>query len=199
MTDLISTSPEDDAAATSATAEANRRNRAHQLADDVRDLVEDIVLRLEEMSLELDLTAEDILALVQEPALTFPANDIAWHAWAQMFPDAALKKGMPMERVIGRLFAEAPKLEDASGKAAARQALALPQAMVVLKCGMSLQGAMSTTPEGTLRVMTPSKDGDTARPIMVEQFFDYSDVSMIAVPREMPKIAGPSPIILARS
>lgn len=169
-------------------AELARRSRANQLAEDIGDLVNDVVSRLEEMSGELDMRPEDILDLVRDHTKEFPSV-IAWHAWAEMFPAAALKKGMPMERVIGRLFEESPKLEDGRGKPVPRQAPALPQALVVLKSGMQIQGAMSVTPEGTLRMMTQSKDAETMRPCMVEQFFDYSDVSMIAVPRAMPAIA----------
>lgn len=93
-----------------------------------------------------------------------------------------------MRYVIARLFAEAPKLTDEDGSPRADQAPAL-ECHVVLTSGQQMQGALSTTPEGTLRMMTPNQQIDPRTrqpmglPVMVESFFDYDQVSCIAVVR----------------
>lgn len=90
---------------------------------------------------------------------------------------------------IQRLFREHPSpLPD--------QAPAI-ECAVLFHGGASIQGSLSETSDGGLRMLSPNPD-PSARPArgkvaMVEQFFDYSDIVMVAVRREievvMPKIA----------
>lgn len=87
-----------------------------------------------------------------------------------------------MKRVIDRLFSDAPKMTDGAGKPDPTQAPAL-QCHVMLKAGGSIQGALSVTPEGTLRMMAPNQIGQ--KPVMVEHFFDYEQVADIAIFREV--------------
>lgn len=100
----------------------------------------------------------------------------------------------PMELVLARLFAEAPKLEDASGNSVAGQAPAL-QCHIVLRPGVTLQGVLSQTPEGMLRMLTPTQIPDPtggrngARTVLAEQFFHVSDVVAVAI--ERPVTASP--------
>lgn len=89
---------------------------------------------------------------------------------------------MRMKKVLERLFAEAPKMTDGSGKSDATQAPAL-ECHVVLKGGAALHGALSVTPEGTLRLLAPNQVGQ--KPVMVEHFFDYEQVADVAVFREV--------------
>lgn len=178
--------------AVTAAAEAKAK-RAHQLAADIADLASDLSERLEE-AYEV-ISAKDLHDLIVEHTeAKHPAYEIAYAAWQTMYPVAAMERGMPMERVIARLFREAPKLEDGKGKEIFGQAPAIPEVQIMLKAGGLVQGAMSVTPEGTLRTMFVSKDKDN-RQVMVEQFFDVSDVAMVAVPRELPTLAAPRRII----
>ena len=54
-----------------------------------------------------------------------------------------------------------------------------------------IQGVLSTTPEGTLRMLSPAQapnpNGRPGRPVavLVEQFFGYEDVVSIAVTRDV--------------
>ena len=179
-------------------AEEARKTRALQLAHDISDLATDLVERLEEAH-EV-IAADDLLHLVQERLVgAHPAYDIAYSAWATVYPGRALNKGMPLERVIARLFADAPKLEDAGGKPVPNQAPTVPDVQILLKAGSMLQGALSTTPEGTLRLgFTTQAKHPSGRlmEVFVEQFFEATDVAMIAVPRELPRIAGGKPSII---
>lgn len=84
---------------------------------------------------------------------------------------------------INRLFQEAPKLEDANGKPRGDQAPAI-ECQIVLKAGMALQGALSVTPEHTLRMLSLNQT-QTGEPVMIEHFFDYDQVSAISIPRKV--------------
>jgi hypothetical protein len=98
-----------------------------------------------------------------------------------------------MRAVITRLFAEAPKLTGPDGTPDPKQSPAL-ECTVVLKGGFQLMGALSLTPEGTLRMLCPNEMGRPPRPVMVEHFFDYEQVADIALIREV-KASGGSGII----
>lgn len=86
-----------------------------------------------------------------------------------------------MHEVIDRLLAAAPKLEPGPGQPPDPQTPAM-QAQVVLRNGYQVMGALSTTPEGALRLLTVAQGQDpsnpTARPVAItaEHFFDYDDV-----------------------
>ena len=56
---------------------------------------------------------------------------------------------------------------------------------VLLKSGYQAQGALSTTAEGTLRLLMPA--GSQNGPVLAEHFFDYSDVEAVIVVHDMPK------------
>ena len=91
--------------------------------------------------------------------------------------------GRPMTQVIRRLFADAERLEDADGKPVLGQAPAI-RALVVLR-GASIppiQGALSITPEGALRMLSPVGDG---KPQLAEQFFAFEDVVTLVLVRDI--------------
>lgn len=88
----------------------------------------------------------------------------------------------PMQQLIDRLLAEAPKLTDATGTPIPNQAPAL-ECVVLFANGQAIRGSLSKTPEGTLRMMTPGQEDN--RPVLVEQFFDYAAVSAIALTRDV--------------
>lgn len=110
---------------------------------------------------------------------------------------AADGKASPMGKVIGRLFEEAPKLEGGDGKPIEGQAPAIPEVAVMLRNGHQVQGAMSMTPEGAFRVMSPAMM-DKKR-VMVETFFESADVEAIAVVRQIEMSAGGPSIIVGRT
>lgn len=94
----------------------------------------------------------------------------------------------PLELVLERLFNEAPKLTDAKGQAVDGQAPAL-ECAIMLTSGATMQGVLSRTPEGTLRMMSPIevKDPRSGRPksAFAEQFFMIDDVITIALQRDI--------------
>jgi hypothetical protein len=170
-----------------------RRNRTQQLASDIGDLVKDIYDRMTEMSIELDVAASDIKELITDHLDEVHRMGF-YHLWADLFPAQAyqLDRGSPMRMLIGRLFKDAPKMTDGAGKPVQGQAPALGMCIVFLKAGAQVQGALSITPEGTLRMMVPNqiKTPDGAlKNVMLEQFFTVEDVAMIVVPREMPNLS----------
>lgn len=103
-------------------------------------------------------------------------------------PDAVRTK-----RLLDRLFAEAPKLPGREDQAPALEC------SVMLKAGGSMQGSLSTTPEGGLRLLAVNeikKPGQPPTPIAVEHFFDYEQVADVAVFREMTTSANPESRII---
>lgn len=85
-----------------------------------------------------------------------------------------------MRETLRRLFSEAPKLEGAVDQAPALDV------HILLRSGAPIQfsGVLSTTPEGALRLLTPVDNN------FIEQFFDYSDVTSVAIVREVKKTEG---------
>ena len=92
-----------------------------------------------------------------------------------------------VERAIRRLLAEAPA--------------PIPGQTPAIECGVmfagggALEGVLSETPYGGLRMMSPNRDqqaGRTARGDvpMVEQFFSYDDVIVVAIRRTITRITG---------
>lgn len=105
----------------------------------------------------------------------------------------------PMRRLIERLFAEAPKLNDASGSPVEGQAPALECSIVLRTLPMQLTGSLSRTPEGILRLLSPTEiqDPQTKRQKMVlaEQFFELEDVVTIVLQRDISMSANERRII----
>lgn len=85
-----------------------------------------------------------------------------------------------MRRLIDRLLDEAPKV-------GADDAPAI-ECGLMLGSGAVIQGALSRTQEGMLRMM--SRQGDE----LVEQFFDYHSVAVVALRRAVTRTG---PVILA--
>lgn len=186
------------------------QQRALALAEEVRDKVADLLETLTEMSLDVQMLPEEIYQICREQIAEEdePNRMLLWHAWQLLWPMAALKMGdSPIQRMLGRLFEQAPKLTDGQGEQVTGQAPALPECMVVLRNGPPMQGVLSTTPEGGLRMMSmgakPVVDAHgnarpgMATPILIENFFAVDDVMNVAVVREdlaraaqQPKIVG---------
>jgi hypothetical protein len=92
-----------------------------------------------------------------------------------------------MRALIDRLFAEAPKLTHPDGTPRDDQAPAL-ECQIMLKAGGQIGGSLSVTPEGTLRLLSPMHMNPKTGPlelVMVEHFFNYEEVSDIAVIRKV--------------
>lgn len=107
-------------------------------------------------------------------------------------------EGVRIKQLVGRLFASAPKMTDASGKPVEGQAPAL-ECFVTLKAGVQANGALSITPEGGLRLLAPNEipsgqRGVPGKMVMIEHFFDYDQVADIAIVREV-KASEPSRIV----
>jgi len=112
----------------------------------------------------------------------------------------------PMRKLITRLFAEAPQLDNPLTKALREQlpANAKPvflDCQLVLKGGYAAAGVLTTTPEDTLRLASIAQKADKTV-IMADHYFDYDDVATIVLGREIstplvqPIRNGNSPIIL---
>jgi hypothetical protein len=102
-----------------------------------------------------------------------------------------------MRKVITRLFAEnTPPTVDGAGKPDETQAPAMDVHILLRSASIQFSGILSTTPEGTLKLLTPvAQQGQP--PVMIEQFFDYADVVSVALVREVK--ATPSSRIITRS
>lgn len=185
------------------------RDRVLSLSSDVADLLKDLVDRARELhehgvparewldlvAARLPNTADNLLrrvapylsplidgwlglgsATTTERATTAGINAGA-AAVSQAMSDVARRDGgSRMREVIARLFSEAPRLDGAVDQAPALEV------HILLRSGAPIQfsGVLSTTPEGGLRLLTPAPGGQ-----MVESFFDYSDVTSVAVVRKI--------------
>lgn len=117
-------------------------------------------------------------------------DEAGWEALADQLGAIAdevegLEPETPIQLLVARLLAESPTpLTDAAGDPLPipGQAPAL-ECMVMFHSGQVLRGALSTTPEGTLRLLSPGNEA--GRPVLVEQFVPYSAVASVAVVREM--------------
>jgi hypothetical protein len=121
----------------------------------------------------------------QHRAMNMMAVDPTWGPVAQRMHsliDQQQNVQVPrMEAMIKRLFAEHPSpLPD--------QAPAL-ECAVQLQQGPPLQGALSVTPEGGLRMLVGPVQHPQDGPGMIEHFFDFRDVVTIAIFRKA-SIAG---------
>jgi len=94
-----------------------------------------------------------------------------------------------MEKLIDRLFADAPKLEHADGRPVEDQAPAIECYVILRTLQVPINGVLSKTPEGCLRLMTPTEvlDSETKRTkrVFAEQFFEIEDVVTIALRRDI--------------
>jgi hypothetical protein len=82
-----------------------------------------------------------------------------------------------MYDLIHRLWQEAPTLPGITQTPAI-------EAVVMFSNGHTVRGSLSETPEGLLRLLSPGTDPHD-RPLLVEQFFDYDAVMVVALPREI--------------
>lgn len=104
---------------------------------------------------------------------------------AELLDNAETPQTIRMRKVIDRLFADAPT-KNAAGEDQ-RPAI---EAHVILR-GMTapLLGILSTTPEGVLHLGTPTQHNGAT--VLIEQFFDYSDVVAVTVFRDVKVTAAP--------
>lgn len=80
------------------------------------------------------------------------------------------------------------------------QAPALTCAIVIRGMPNAISGSLSTTPWGGLRMLSrngqdPGPGADARVPELVEQYFDYEDVMVVALLREVTATARPSIIL----
>lgn len=96
--------------------------------------------------------------------------------------DGGIGGGAPLQKVVARLFREAPTLGP-------DQAPAVECHLMLRNSPAMLHGVLSVTPEGTLRLMTPTEmpDPHTGKPrtVLAEQFFDWDELVSIAMIREV--------------
>lgn len=88
-----------------------------------------------------------------------------------------------MACVVDRLFAESETLTDAAGNPLENQTPALDCVVMLRGMTSSIRGALSTTPEGAYRMMTPHEEG--RQRVLIEQFFDPKDMVLIGLIREV--------------
>lgn len=106
-----------------------------------------------------------------------------------------LQEASPMRRLIDRLLGEAPQLLDGKGVPVAGQTPAL-ECVVMFASGQAVRGALSKTPEGTLRMLSVGQEGD--KPVLVEQFFEYEAALSIALMRAVSATPADTRIILPK-
>jgi hypothetical protein len=108
-------------------------------------------------------------------------------AWVPVNAELRKPAASVMRETVERLFAEAPKLTNTDGSPQDGQAPAM-ECMVMMRSGAVISGVMSVTKDGALRMLTQgtrNSNGSRQVPILVEQFFDFSDVMMVAVERQV--------------
>lgn len=98
-------------------------------------------------------------------------------------PVGAALTPYPMDELLDRLFAEAPKMTNPDGTPDETQAPAVQCHVLLRGAVQPLFGAMSTTPEGLLRMLTPATIGK--REVLAESFFSIGDIVSIMVEREV--------------
>lgn len=85
-----------------------------------------------------------------------------------------------MKALLHRLFSEAPKLDVVEGQAPALHC------HVTLTTGAMMTGVLSTTQEGTLRMLADSPVYDEhQRPVLVEHFFPFESLACVSVRRDV--------------
>lgn len=174
-----------------------RESRIRHLTSDMADMCRDLVDRYAELealgaSLSRIIDCVNAHALSSSTTITAVIEGVAKKT---MMPTWLGPQGMPpirpqpaISRVIDRLFAEADATRGAG--LGADQAPAL-ECYIVLRPGVTIQGSLSDTPEGTLRMLSPVEVNDpNGRPnakklVMAEQFFERSEVVAIAMQRDI--------------
>jgi len=132
------------------------------------------------------LSGEEIGDEISKALRKFPDQERIDRIWAALRalqpPEPPIDMPWPpIKKTIDRLLAEAPVLTNATGQAVPGQAPAI-ECMVMFGGGVPpVRGALSKTPEGNLRMLSPGMDGD--RQMLAELFFDYSAVTAIVLTR----------------
>lgn len=131
--------------------------------------------------------------LFQNMVTACGSEEAATTELAKHSPAAAgmLGSKTPIQRVIDRLFDEAPKLLGSDGEPRPDQAPAL-ECTVHLGAGGEVTGSLSVTPEGTYRMLSqantaglPKEHPFHNRPMLVESFFGFDEIVAIAVMRDL--------------
>lgn len=124
-----------------------------------------------------------------------PIGDVARQLQRGAVAEAVIHETNAMRRLIDRLLADAPQLLDGRGEPVAGQAPAL-ECLVMFASGQAVRGALSRTPEGTLRMLSVGQEGD--KPVLVEQFFEYEAALSIALMRAVSAAPADTRIILPK-
>lgn len=90
-------------------------------------------------------------------------------------PPPTIKYHHPTRHAIARHLAAAPKIAETDEPA-------IHCFVLIRGAQSSVAGSLSTTPEGGLRMLSPTEKGSST---FVEQFFDYEDVVVFAVLKEI--------------
>ena len=181
-----------------------KKKRILQNAEDIADLIGTLADRIYETTQDLGVASNDLMMLVDDslPVAPDPMRERVFKLLDSLLRSEA--KPAPMARHIAKLFANAPKMADASGRTSTDQA---PAAMceVVLKCGQAMAGGvLSTTPEGLYRygavvpTEVPSQTSPTGKrtvALMTELVFELDQIAGVATKTE---ISGAAPRIVTQ-
>ena len=172
-----------------------KKKRVLQNAEDIADLIRTMADRIYETTNELGVASNDLMMIVDDcldPLLPAEKDSLRERVIDAVFRSEA--KHAPMARHIAKLFANAPKMADASGRTSTDQA---PAAMceVVLKCGQAMAGGvLSTTPEGLYRygAVVPtevpsqtSPSGKRTVALLTELVFELDQIAGVATKTEI--------------
>ena len=90
-------------------------------------------------------------------------------------------------------------MTEASGKPVEGQAPAFECSVILRTLPMQLSGSLSRTPEGALRLLSPTEIQDTTtkrqKTVLAEQFFEIEDVVTIVLQRDVTMSAGERRIV----
>lgn len=177
--------------------ELARRRRVNQLGAEVADLFVRMQAAMLEFKNDLQVAPLDALEIAAG-CITDPEIRKVVDRLVVAYRDASREPTvgafefpaplpLPIEQLITRLFAESAK-ENGSPDG---QAPALA-CFVTLTNGGTLKGALSKTPEGIYRLMTPTSDPAASRggdSHFVEHFFDLLEISVVTLERTVTKTA----------
>lgn len=165
--------------------------RTHQLAEELADLLDDMRERLEEVISIGGLAPLELLTLLQEHGLKVPelppdikpfAASMIMEAFADQYPPQTGMRGH-----IDQLF------RDRGVKVGDSDTPAIPDITILLR-GFShpVQGVLSKTATGCLKLGTVGRNGAGGPEILLEQVFEYDDVQAIGTTGEIKSTASSS-------
>jgi len=129
------------------------------------------------------MTQQQVITSAMQEVVSVIGHDAMYHFEGMLTEISFNYVSTAMRRLIDRLFRdEAQVLTDAAGNPVPNQTPAI-ECMVLFQSGGAIRGALSRTPEGMLRMLSPGQEGN--QQVLVEQFFDYDAIAAVSLIRRI--------------